>query len=251
MTTDLTLARAMLLRVLTARITTHQHLRKDICWVDDLEGMLNRPNTISRAGVHYLPGYYYPEVIQPGLDIVPWVEVRPTRKECFMSLTPRTYSYGNKGTGDQEYHSVEFVPEIRRLMIVLNTELGAEFNVCFLNYYEDEKNHLGWHADDFVGMREDQPIAVVSFGAEREIWVKPKKVPCWVCVEHPGAVCPACKGSGQLINKGTIPPDQRFLLQNGSLFIMPAGYQDTHLHRIPKHDRPCGPRISLTFRSFK
>lgn len=32
---------------------------------------------------------------------------------------------------------------------------------------------------------------------------------------------------------------------------LPAGYQATHLHRIPKHDRPCGWRISLTFRSFK
>jgi len=35
------------------------------------------------------------------------------------------------------------------------------------------------------------------------------------------------------------------------LFIMPPGYQDNFYHKIPKHDRPCGWRISLTFRSFK
>ena len=46
------------------------------------------------------------------------------------------------------------------------------------------------------------------------------------------------------------PEEQRIKLQDGSLFLMPVGYQDTHLHRIPKHDRPCGWRISLTFRSF-
>ncbi len=51
--------------------------------------------------------------------------------------------------------------------------------------------------------------------------------------------------------KGDIPKEQRILLQDGSLFLMPAGYQDTHLHKIPKHDRECKWRISLTFRSFK
>lgn len=43
--------------------------------------------------------------------------------------------------------------------------------------------------------------------------------------------------------------------QNGSrgvsCFIMPAGFQDNHVHRIPKHNRPCGARISLTFRKYK
>lgn len=92
---------------------------------------------------------------------------------------------------------------------------------------DNEHQHLGWHADDFEGMIKEEPIAVISFGAAREIWVKPKD------------------------SKGEVPKDQRFLLEDGSIFIMPPGYQDTHLHRIPKHDRPCGWRISLTFRSFK
>jgi alkylated DNA repair dioxygenase AlkB len=50
--------------------------------------------------------------------------------------------------------------------------------------------------------------------------------------------------------KGDIPDEDKFLLENGSLFIMPAGYQKDHVHKIPKHDRVCGGRISLTFRKY-
>lgn len=52
-------------------------------------------------------------------------------------------------------------------------------------------------------------------------------------------------------HKGDIPMNWRQKLADGSLFVMPAGMQDTHKHRIPRNDRPCGPRISLTFRCWK
>jgi hypothetical protein len=76
-------------------------------------------------------------------------------------------------------------------------------------------------------MDPEHPIAVVSFGAERYIWCKDKNY------------------------RGEIPGEDRYLLGSGSLFVMPKGFQDVNLHRIPKHDRPCGGRISLTFRKFK
>ena len=67
--------------------------------------------------------------------------------------------------------------------------------------------------------------------------------------------CDMCKENKDFFTSappgGKQPEDQRVTLGPGSLFLMPVGYQDTHLHRIPKHDRPCGVRISLTFRSFK
>lgn len=114
----------------------------------------------------------------------------------------------------------------RWIISCLNDLMHTDFNAIFLNKYDNEKQHLGWHADDFAGMRTDQPISVLSLGAEREIWLKKKE------------------------ETGKIPLDQRVLLQQGSLFTMPVGFQDLYFHRIPKHDRPCGPRISLTFRSF-
>jgi alkylated DNA repair dioxygenase AlkB len=95
-----------------------------------------------------------------------------------------------------------------------------------LNYYENEKNALGWHKDDSHPIDHSQPIAVVSFGAERQIWVKHESY------------------------KGEIPDNDRYTLGNGSLFIMPAGYQTEYMHKIPKHDRPCGARVSLTFRRY-
>ena len=129
----------------------------------------------------------------------------------------------------------------------------GQANGCFLNKYDDQFQHLGWHADDFEGMDPAAPIAVMSFGAEREIWIKPKQEDCptcnWSgrgvgnCGEH-GCV------NGKRPVKGAVPTEDRFLLQRGSLFIMPPGFQEVMLHRIPKHPKPCGWRISLTFRKF-
>ncbi len=156
---------------------------------------------------------------------VPWEKRTETRLECFMSETPRSYTYG-KGKGEREYFSTNYSEVVLRLQERLNRDFGVAYNVCFLNRYDDQQMHLGWHADDSPNIDMNHPIAVISTGAEREIWVRP---------------------SGR---SGIVPPEDRFLLQNNSLFIMPAGYQATHQHRIPKCDRKCGTRISLTFRRY-
>jgi alkylated DNA repair dioxygenase AlkB len=175
-----------------------------------------------------------------------------------MSSVDRTYSYGNRGLGSEEYTSKPFSALVERIMMKLNHDLMTDFNVCFLNKYDDQHQHLGWHADEFPGMREEQPIAVVSFGAEREIWLKDKRgFPCECqfsaqVSEFGLPPCSKCEGSGWKKNppNDKQPFNQRISLQRGSLFIMPPGYQKTHLHRIPKHDRMCSWRVSLTFRSF-
>lgn len=213
---------------------------------------------ILRAGALYKPFYVGHEgsvaAYRDELLGLPWLTVREARHEYFMSDRSRHYTYGNRGMGDQGYDSVPFTPMVNELRAALRADV-APFNVCFLNKYDNERQHLGWHADDHPDHIPGEPIAVVSFGAERQIWVKPKV--CQTCrgsgLENEGDLasedkCPACGGSGQ--NKGEVPDDQRITLEEGSLFIMPPGYQDTHLHRIPKHDRPCGWRISLTFRCF-
>lgn len=156
-----------------------------------------------------------------------WLTERSARQEYFMSDKDREYSYGNKHQGDLTYKSKPFSFLVKEFMELLNYKTNTEYNVCFLNRYENEQQHLGWHADDFPGMREDQPIAVLSLGAEREIWWKEKSF------------------------KGVVPLENRQFLEHGSVWIMPAGFQDIYFHKIPKHDKPCGVRISLTFRSFK
>ena len=165
-----------------------------------------------------------PDAVLTHLMTLDWLQVTEARLEYFMSDVPRSYAYG-KGVGEREYHSNPYTPEIAAIRGQFNS-LGMAYNVCFLNRYDHQRHQLGWHADDSPAMNHDHPIAVVSFGAEREIWWKHKDT------------------------KGETPPEQRQLLKHGSLFVMPAGFQMEHLHRIPKCDRTCGMRISLTFRQY-
>lgn len=183
-----------------------------------------------------------------------WETKRTARHEYFMSLTPREYSYGNRAeTTPVKYNSKPFSPIVEEIMKELNEDLHTELNVCFLNKYDDQHQHLGWHADEFPGMREDQPIIVFSYGAEREIWLKDKRGFECSCVGNKTDACKTCEGTGWLKSpiSGKQPETQRVKLEEGSIFIMPPGYQASHVHRIPKHSCPSSWRISLTFRSFQ
>lgn len=151
----------------------------------------------------------------------PWEQRDAPRRECFFSSIGEPYSYGS-GAGRRTYY-----PKASPELLVSLTEdaqrtCATEFELCFVNGYENERQHLGWHADDSPEIDDDRPIAVMSLGASREIWVKPI-------------------GAG-------FEEVEKILLPSGSLFVMAAGMQDTHLHRIPKHPQPCGPRVSLTWR---
>lgn len=157
-------------------------------------------------------------------DCIPWLSLTEARQECFMALTTISYTYG-RPPRDRTYTSIPLDPLVEGLLEFLNRE-GYSFNGCFLNRYLSHRNHLGWHADDFPGMDQEHPIAVISFGESREIWWK------------------------RIGEKGVIPEENKQLLEPGSLFIMPKGFQNTHLHKIPKGDREMGPRVSLTFRRF-
>lgn len=156
---------------------------------------------------------------------IPWVSRTEARDECFQSEQPMDYTYGS-GRGVRTYTSIPWTPSVRQVLDALNAEPPGLFNVCFLNLYNDKKQHLGWHADDSPSMDHEHPIAVVSFGEAREIWWRRK-------------------GS-----KGVVPDDQRQLLGHGSVFLMPAGMQRDWEHRIPKHDREAEPRVSMTFRHW-
>ncbi len=156
----------------------------------------------------------------------PWIQVTDARLECFMSNSDKTYTYG-AGRGIRTYNPVPYSKLVADIQFKLNSPDSVfKFNVCFLNRYDNSQMQLGWHSDDSPGMDHDHPIAVVSFGQSREIW--------WREIGY----------------KGIIPLDQRQLLDHGSVFSMPAGFQRTHQHRIPKGDKEMKSRISLTFRHY-
>lgn len=165
----------------------------------------------------YTPNVF--EVSDKALDAVPWVDRVEARRECFMSPEPREYTYGSGG-GVRTYRSTAMLPWVWGIM----EQLPGDPNVCFLNRYEHERNALGWHSDDSPDTSDAHPISVVSFGEPREIWWR------------------------RIGDKGLVPESNRRVLESGSLFVMPAGFQGLFEHRIPKGSRSMGVRVSLTFR---
>lgn len=133
------------------------------------------------------------------------------------------YTYG-KGAGIRTYHPSPYHPAVRSIKVALEAAIQQTMDVCFLNYYVDGSDHLGWHADDSPSMDPARSIVTVSLGEEREIWFRPMN------------------------NREQVT---KIKLQRGSAFVMRPGLQQTHYHRIPKAGfSPCGPRISLTFRGY-
>jgi alkylated DNA repair dioxygenase AlkB len=169
-------------------------------------------------------GKYFSNLFDSLLLDLEWLEETPNRKEYMMADQVIEYTYGSFA-GDRKYTSKPFHPGVKKVMEWLNAE-GNSYNVCFLNRYDGQHQSLHWHADNFAQMEKNHGIAVVSLGDKREIWWKEKTF------------------------KGPIPSENRQLLAHGSLFVMPPFFQESHLHRIPKHDKPCLPRVSLTYRKF-
>jgi alkylated DNA repair dioxygenase AlkB len=151
------------------------------------------------------------------------------RCEYYCNDTPTPYVYG-RGKGRRLYEPRPYHPVIREIRKDLEALTGATFEVCFLNRYLDQKDQLGWHADDSPEMDDARPIGIVSLVFEREIWFK------------------------QIMEARPELPVQldpeRLKLQHGSLALMAPGMQNTHMHRIPKSPVQCGERISLTFRGY-
>lgn len=176
------------------------------------------------APITYKPSFvldadYIAEILWNELD---WKRIDTTpRFEYYHAVSGNDYTYGS-GSFARTYHSQPLHPKIEALWRLAEQAANTKFDVVFLNGYKDQSDHLGWHADDSPEMDDTRAIAIVSLGAEREIWFKPQ-----------GA------GADQV---------EKVLLQNGSLCLMEPGMQDTHFHRIPKAGKTVDKRISLTFR---
>lgn len=156
-------------------------------------------------------------------DELDWARRDSTpRMEYYSNDIAVPYAYG-EGRGRRSYEPKPWHPVVMAIRKQLMAHAGLTFEVCFLNYYTDQTQHLGWHADDDDTMDDTRPIAVVSLGVEREIWFRLQDE----------------KGVHEAVTLG-----------HGSLCLMAPGMQDTHHHRIPKAGFECGGRISLTFRGF-
>lgn len=177
-----------------------------------------------------------------------WVRSNLPRREYYWNLNSEPYTYG-KGVNAKTYQSQILHPLIEKIRLMLLESTGTDFNVCFLNGYEDQRDHLGWHSDDSPEMDNDSAIAIISLGAEREIWFRPNETETIKLIYE--STLHTATLSELAIMKNDIQKPTKVLLNNGSLCLMKPNMQSTHQHRIPKCDRVCGARISLTFRVYK
>lgn len=182
-----------------------------------------------------------------------WVQRDQTpRLEYYSNDFNVPYTYG-RGAGIRTYEPQPRHPLVTEIRAKLEAKTGTVFEVCFLNGYRDGSDQLGWHADDSPEMDDERPIAIVSFGARREIYFRSQNT-CELCklsfkkidgihVDAPTGY----SGTRECTSEVT-----KLWLDSGSLCLMLPGMQDTHFHRIPKSSIVgCGPRISLTFRGYK
>jgi alkylated DNA repair dioxygenase AlkB len=168
------------------------------------------------------------------------------RREYWTNVFDRPYSYG-RGAGLRTYEAQPSTTDIRLCNIMIRNELVRQnmasdddklmfFEGCFLNGYEGAKDWLGWHEDDDQGIDHTKPIAIVTlYGG--------------LGVDTPRSIQFREK-LGEIDGKMTHGLVEDLPLAHGSLCLMPAGFQSTHQHRIPKAGFNAKSRISLTFRSL-
>jgi alkylated DNA repair dioxygenase AlkB len=116
-----------------------------------------------------------------------------------------------------------FTPLLDKLRIQIEENFQTSFNSVLLNLYRNEKDSMGWHADDEKELGNAPVIASLSFGSTRKFLLKHKQ---------------------DKVLKLALD------LTPGSLVIMKGSMQNHWLHAIPKSSKICNARINLTYRAI-
>lgn len=139
--------------------------------------------------------------------------------------TPRWFqNYGHTYRFSNTNHYALPVPEMLQpyLDYVNIREPKFNYNGILINWYKDGGHYIGRHRDNERDLISDAPIYCFSFGQERRF----------------------------IIDR---PPDEKYeyRLPNNSLIIMGGECQKYYKHSIPKTNKECTSRISITIRAFK
>ena len=141
--------------------------------------------------------------------------------------TPRwqqAYNKSYKYTGSSN-DALPVPPEFRPYWDWSMTSIDSRLNGLLLNWYDCALGHyIGKHRDSTHNMIEGAPIVTLSFGEERVFRLRPWK---------------AKVGYND------------FVVQNGSVIIMPYQTNQSWTHEITKSKKLRGKRISLTLRGFE
>lgn len=187
-----------------------------------------------------LPGADLTLIRRPGLGILPdellgqLLAETPWQQESITlygktHLQPRLLSWHGDPDAAYRYSGKTYQPRpwtdlLERLRDRMTGLADASFNSVLLNYYRDQRDSMGLHADDEPELGPQPVIASLSLGEERVLYFRHKR--------DRGA-------------QGLDVP-----LPSGSVLIMRGATQDNWKHGIRKLTRQCGPRVNLTFRNI-
>jgi len=128
---------------------------------------------------------------------------------------PRLTSWWNEAESDQVAH-----PILADARWALAERYGRHFDSIGFNLYRDQNDSVAWHADRHRAVVSEPVVAILSIGESRPFQMR----------QNDG---------GASLTWG---------LGHGDLFVMGGASQHEWQHCVPKRRRPCGPRLSITFR---
>ena len=162
------------------------------------------------------------------LDQIEWKQETITMWGKKRTLRRRVAWYGDPGK-NYAYSGNSLSPKAwnQDLMLIkekIEKVSTIRFNSVLLNDYEDGNVGMGWHSDDEKELGKNPIIGSVSFGVDRDFYLKPKIKP----------------GKERV----------RISASNGSLILMTGSTQHHWLHSLPIRKKIVDRRINLTFRTI-
>lgn len=183
---------------------------------------------------------------------IPWT--RPTIRVFGRScIQPRDTCYiASVGLPELSYsgyqphaYSWDDYPPLKDILEAVHKALpGSSFNSLLLNRYKGGNDYVGWHADDEKLYGLTPEIASVSFGCEREFFLKRKPNKASKVPEKSRGDEPVSKR----LKKSNHDDQHSFTLKHGSLLVMQGYTQRDWVHSVPKRAKAEATRINLTFR---
>jgi alkylated DNA repair dioxygenase AlkB len=110
-------------------------------------------------------------------------------------------------------------PVLRYLAEVLSDHYERHYTRLWMNWYRDNNDGTGWHADRPQNKLDEAVIPVLSLGAARRFLIRPD-------------------GGG---------PSQSITVHGGDLVVMGGRAQKDYQHSVPKQKQGAGTRLSLNF----
>jgi alkylated DNA repair dioxygenase AlkB len=163
------------------------------------------------------------------LNEIPWREetitlfgkthLQPRMLE-FLGDLGIAYTYSKK-----LYRAVPWTETLLHLRGIAEQVAQAPFNSVLANYYRNERDSMGMHADDEPELGKQPTILSMSFGTTRTFVLRHK-------------------------TRRDVPVI-RIPLHSESILVMKGATQQHWLHGIEKKTRAHGPRINLTFRCIQ